>query len=165
MCTRNPSAHTECQKADWPTHKQSCRSLKSGAWLTLPFITTPPELAGRVAVNANRLSTEERRVQMPASGNSAPPPNIHGEKVFMVKIQISINPFAMGSLLVYDRQRSFTVWVMESADWELFDVVRQEIQDPRGRYSGMKMYRWAKRVGDFELSVCLDREPKEDIKW
>ena len=30
---------------------------------------------------------------------------------------------------------------------------------------GMKIYRWAKRTGDWELRVCLDRQPQTDTKW
>lgn len=32
----------ECQRADWPSHKHTCRSLKGGTWRALPFSRTIP---------------------------------------------------------------------------------------------------------------------------
>ena len=32
----------ECQRKDWAQHKGTCRSLKGGTWVTLPFVTCIP---------------------------------------------------------------------------------------------------------------------------
>lgn len=32
-------------------------------------------------------------------------------------------------------------------------------------YIAVVMHRWAKRTDDWELTVCLDREPTTDVKW
>jgi len=61
--------------------------------------------------------------------------------------------------MIYDRQRSFQlVWKRES-DAELFDRASEMMS---GKY---KFYRWVRRVGDYELEVCLDRPPQTDPVW
>ena len=50
------------------------------------------------------------------------------------------------------------------ADAMAYDALDSEIQ--RTGYMGMKAYRWAKRVSDWEVSVCLDRGPGvEEVQW
>ena len=110
----------------------------------------------------NRFSLQNNAPCLPASDQ--PFPNIHADKLFLIKIQRSLSP-GEGTLFIYDRQRSIEVLVMESADQALFERLRAEITGSRGGYKGLKMYRWAKRTGDFEFSVCLDRMPQEAIKW
>ena len=46
---------------------------------------------------------------------------------------------------------------------EVFDKVADEMS--RTGFLGAKMFRWAKRTGEWEMSVCLDREPKENVQW
>lgn len=31
--------------------------------------------------------------------------------------------------------------------------------------AGFELYRWAKRIGDWQLRICIDREPETDIIW
>ncbi|KAF9803883.1 hypothetical protein IEO21_09543 [Rhodonia placenta] len=100
----------------------------------------------------------------PASYSSVPA-NIHGEKVFLVKLQIGLSPDAM-DVMIYDRQRSFgEVYFAKNEDAQLFADMKAEMRGPRGGYKGVKMYRYAKRVGDWKLNLCLDREPLTEIKW
>lgn len=93
-----------------------------------------------------------------------PPENAHGDKLFLIKMQIA-GPVGESHFLVYDRQRSMDVFYIEKKDPVMFRRFRDEVQGPRGGYFGMKMYRWAKRISDWELSICLDRQPEEEIKW
>ena len=66
--------------------------------------------------------------------------------------------------MVYDRERTVMGYFMQSDDTISFWKIKHEIQGPRG-VRGVKVYRWAKRTGDFEFSVCFDRAPKESIDW
>ena len=67
---------------------------------------------------------------------------------------------------MYDRQHSFgeVFFAMEDSP-EAYAAFVREVQGPRGGYQGGKMYRWARRTGEKELTVCLDKEPTTEIKW
>ena len=95
------------------------------------------------------------------------PLNIHGERPFLVKIQLTQTGYGrVRTMTVYDRQRSFgNVYIAQCDDPGSFDKLLSELTGPRGGFGGVKMYRWARRVGDWEFSVCLDRPPEADIKW
>ncbi|KAJ3515707.1 hypothetical protein NLJ89_g1594 [Agrocybe chaxingu] len=126
----------ECQTADWPNHKKTCRSLKGGSWSTITF-----EKEGsrglRLVVNKMDSPAEiKARNQVEGRIEGSSPPNVHADKVFLVKIQISA--FAFGdeaNMLIYDRQRSFQVTWLRNSDPDLFDEVEEIIGDP------LKMYR------------------------
>ena len=82
----------------------------------------------------------------------------------MVKIQAGMGTET--TMLIYDRQRSFKeAYFVLADDPPTHSAVLAEIRGPRGGYDGLKMYRWAKRTGDYQLSVCLDREPAAPILW
>ncbi|OCH86729.1 hypothetical protein OBBRIDRAFT_890275 [Obba rivulosa] len=160
-CMAVPYCSTECQKADRAAHKPACRSLQGGTWLTVPIVSQLPGFEHLPFVeNLNRYNS--RKAAEPVRTDAArPPPNIHDENPFLVKIQFS----GGAHMLVYDRQRSFQVYFSQTKDAGGFQEIVGEIQGPRGGYSGLKMYRWAKRVSDWELSVCFDREPQTEIMW
>ncbi|OCH86730.1 hypothetical protein OBBRIDRAFT_796890 [Obba rivulosa] len=157
----------ECQRADWPSHKQACRSLKGGTWRTLRFHNVPPALEGMYMSTLNRFNMQQRPAgPIRKPDNSTPPPNIHGQNIFLMKLQIGYGPAAGGpQAMIYDRQRSFEAYFMEATSPQVFQELKDEMRGPRAKYGGVKMYRWAKRVSDWELSVCLDREPQTEIKW
>ncbi|OSX56733.1 hypothetical protein POSPLADRAFT_1158641 [Postia placenta MAD-698-R-SB12] len=97
----------------------------------------------------------------PASYSSVPA-NIHGEKVFLVKLQIGLSLDAM-DVMIYDRQRSFgEVYFAKNEDAQLFADMKAEMRGPRGGFKGVKMYRYAKRVSDWKLNLCLDRATYRD---
>lgn len=122
-----------------------------------------PGLEGIVGTGVNRFSSGPENITTRAADENAPPPNIHGDKMFLVKIQKGITH--RGNLLIYDRQRSFQVWSIESSNPQLYRRIEEEMQRSNPEYLGFKMYRWAKRTGELELIVCVDREPMEEIKW
>lgn len=94
-----------------------------------------------------------------------PPPNIHGDKVFIVKLQVAVNTGngIPQNVFIYDRQKSFQVYLMADDDANAFHDAASAIRTTG--WKGLKMYRWAKRTGDFELSVCFDRAPEKDPQW
>ncbi|OSX56732.1 hypothetical protein POSPLADRAFT_1158823 [Postia placenta MAD-698-R-SB12] len=157
----------ECQHADWPNHKHTCRSLKGGSWRTIPFTRVMPGHEGSYSAYLNRFhsATNFGSVRDPAN-DSIPPPNIHGDKVFLVKLQLGVSS-GMPNMMIYDRQQSFndSVFFVKDVNPQLFEEVQAEMSGPRSGYRGLKMYRFAKRLSDWELSICLDRKPQGEIKW
>lgn len=94
------------------------------------------------------------------TGEYAPPPNVYGNAPFLVKIQLDL---VLGiQMLVYDRQRSFEVFVKVLENSGTFAQIADEIA--AGSH-GSKIYRWARRTGEWTLDICLGREPTEEIKW
>ncbi|KAF9803882.1 hypothetical protein IEO21_09542 [Rhodonia placenta] len=90
---------------------------------------------------------------------------MHGDKVFLVKLQLGVSS-GMPKMMIYDRQQSFndSVFFVKDVNPQLFEEVQAEISGPRSGYRRLKMYRFAKRIGDWELSICLDRKPQGEIK-
>ena len=57
-------------------------------------------------------------------------------------------------------------FVHQDDDAAAFAELVKEMEGPRGGHGGLKMYRRARRVGDWELSVCLDRTPgAAETRW
>ncbi|KAI0696336.1 hypothetical protein BC835DRAFT_1414308 [Cytidiella melzeri] len=158
----------ECQRADWPSHKGMCRSLKDGTWHTIPMTTMMPGTTpGMVGTTFNRRDFGQSVPEAKVLDDTIPPQNVHGDKLFLIKMQTNRRP-GEGHALIYDRQRSFTTYFRESRAPAVFKKFKEEIEGPRGGHFGggmFKMYRWAKWIGDWELSVCLDKEPQADIIW
>ncbi|TDL26562.1 hypothetical protein BD410DRAFT_763795 [Rickenella mellea] len=143
----------ECQSSDWKDHKPRCKSVTDGTWTTLNFASVAP---GWFYWTVNRYDTlhslkDKNNIK---EGTLEPPPNLRGENVFLVKIQI--NGF---DLLIYDRKKKLEVHVLRSGDPKGYAAVEKACSGKP------KIYRWAKRVGDHQLSVCLDIAPQEDIPW
>ena len=156
----------ECQRADWPNHRSLCRSLKDGTWRLVRFVSVLPGMEGMYAARINRFSTVHDIRAQAAPRRLDPnevPPNIHGEHPFLVKI--SLERATQSSFSFYDRKNSFDVHFLQSENPELFDEMRREMHGPRGNYGGAKMYRWARRVSDWEFNICVDKEPQTEIKW
>ncbi|CDO77860.1 hypothetical protein BN946_scf184668.g4 [Trametes cinnabarina] len=159
--------------ADWSAHKRTCRSLKGGRWITARFCAVAPGMEGMHSGLINRYTKLSRaedvfeaKVLSPDPSKAEPFPNVHGDKVFLIKMQVGLTRPAHETIMVYDRQRSFgNVFIARAQDPELFAELLTEMMSPRGGYGGVKMYRWARRVGDWEFSICIDRQPEEDIKW
>ncbi|KAG7091272.1 hypothetical protein E1B28_010322 [Marasmius oreades] len=160
----------ECQKAHWKEHKVTCKSLKGGTWRTVELGTANDlfsELTGSGQGQDMFFSTlnfqDPLRGRNSASikSSSSTPPNIHGNTPFLVKIQRS-----MGSdndpMLVYDRQKSFQMQLIRSKDVGSHTEALRQMNDSA---TGLKIYRWAKRIGDLQFSICFDRPPPSDPLW
>ncbi|KIY48542.1 hypothetical protein FISHEDRAFT_43183 [Fistulina hepatica ATCC 64428] len=151
-----------CQQAHWKEHKLFCRSLKDGIWRTMQISLDPPHMPqGGVASILNVHGQTEIDPNITVSNDNIPPPDIHGDKPFIVKIQVPVTGDPRSSNpLVYDRQRSFRAF-LHGGD----PAAKPEIVAAISEESTPKIYRWARRVGDFELSICLDRKPATTPNW
>ncbi|KAF9004444.1 hypothetical protein BDZ89DRAFT_1080551, partial [Hymenopellis radicata] len=166
-----------CQKAHWPEHRAMCKSLKGGTWQTIKFHTN-------IRVDGQLLTCAHINHHGPVdytieakSDEIEVPVNVHGDQAFLIKLQRRLSeqemtlPFVSPesrkadgyqSILVYDRQRSFRAHVWDFTNEGVYEKVLGHIW---AEESQKKMYRWAKRVGDHELSVCLDRSPVPVPTW
>lgn len=130
----------------------------------MPFTTALPGTEGMVGIALNRYDNAQSMPGPEKLNGKILPPNVHGDKMFLIKLQAN----GSRNFLIYDRKRTFTIYFVENESPAIFKKFEEEISGPRGQHYGgplYKMYRWAKRVGDWELSVCLDKEPQADIKW
>ncbi|KAG5638598.1 hypothetical protein H0H81_011684 [Sphagnurus paluster] len=146
----------------WKKHKEICRSLKGGTWQTITFSRTfapVPENLVASSLMYNRFDTVHDlgvRVEKDIKHEdpNTPPPNIHQDKAFLVKFQLELEQ--KSSMLLCDRQRSFGVNWSKSEDRQAF------MHGEKAMTGRKKIYRWARRVGDYQLSVCFDRAPEAD---
>lgn len=161
--------HAACQRADWSQHKLECRRLKGGRWLTLRVHNGLKGMDDMYVTTVNRFSNDSdfnaakraRKIDP-----TAVPENVWGDRVFIVKLQVGMVPGHYPYMMVYDRKRSFEVFVRSEGNVQLFSSFVEEMRGERGGHGGIKMYRWARRSGDWELSVCLDRVPPQtDTNW
>ncbi|KAF8885085.1 hypothetical protein CPB84DRAFT_1788684 [Gymnopilus junonius] len=145
----------ECQRADWPTHKQACKSLKGGKWHKITLSHFAAGLPFQTLMN--RLDSGNG-VSLRGDG---PPEDVHNGKMFLAKFQL---PLSSGStipqrMLVYDRQRSFSLNWERNSDPVLFDEAARIIG------GDLKFYRWMKRTGDYTFEICIDRSPIPYPVW
>ena len=160
----------ECQRADWPDHKLSCKSLKGGRWVPITFQTSFPGVdstKSRYMTNINKFSSDlsgRSTMTRELKDTDPAPPDVWGDKVFMIKFQVPATFGEPDHIMIYDRKRSFRVFVLRKNN-PAFGDFYAEMLSPRGGFQGLKMYRWAKRTGEWGLSVCLDRQPQTDTQW
>ncbi|GLB41474.1 hypothetical protein LshimejAT787_1000740 [Lyophyllum shimeji] len=146
----------DCQREHWKEHKGVCRSLKGGSWHPVTFTLDMGNLNYRFVLNRFD-SMHDMQSKIEQTDPNTPPPNIHGDKAFLVKFQISLTETGSNThMLLYDRQKSFQVYWKKAADPKVFAEGEKAMGDR------LKIYRWARRVGDFQLAVIpLDSDDRE----
>lgn len=132
--------------------------LVGGTWHAIRFDNTPKHA---ITIDNATRALKRSKSGGPVVPDDLPltyiPEGIHNGKSFLVKIQVSIND--RETILIYDRQRTFNVYWFRKND----PALHKEVDQIAGASS--KMYRWARRVSDFELKVCLDRTPSPMPVW
>ena len=117
-------ARAECQKAEWPTHKHVCRPLNTGTWITLSFRLHMPGMEHMI----NTIVTHTGGLRQVFPEDRDPPPDIHGDEPFIVKLQLGLSQIGVpvpGSVMtVYDKGKSIYGY-----------VVRQDCPDGHARAS------------------------------
>ena len=144
--------------------------MQGGTWTDFTFADAPSfngqKLYG-VNIGFSETPLKAKNNIHGGDGEVDPPPNKHGDRAFLIKIQRLADPTSPEippHQLVYDRIRSLRGYLEPESnvpEWPAF-----EQQMPRAMV-GVKMYRWARRTGDWGLSICLDRQPKgqEKVPW
>ncbi|KAK7052837.1 hypothetical protein VNI00_004156 [Paramarasmius palmivorus] len=148
-----------CQRAHWKEHKPTCNSLKGGSWRPVKISTQNKGITSYYNMQTPIDALGNPTTQVISSGN--PPPNAHGDSPFLIKIQRAMTD-RPNPMLIYDRQRSLDVVLDHSVDPGSYEAALKQM--PTG-YRGLKIYRWAKRTGDWELTICFDKIPVKDPLW
>lgn len=93
------------------------------------------------------------------------PPNEHGSQPFPLKIQRPIGDTAE-SLLIYDQRRSIQLNLFADDCARGVWARLENVCKTKGVMEGLKVYVWARRKSDLELSIAPDRLPnQEKILW
>ncbi|KAK7052839.1 hypothetical protein VNI00_004158 [Paramarasmius palmivorus] len=150
-----------CQRADWKEHKDACQLLSGGTWYTtkVDFETTLRRAPGGPGyTNTINVRDSLHAVPSPERASSSAPPNIHGDRPFLVKMQRPLNSH-IGPIMIYDRERSFTFFLNHEDDADSYRKAQMEFG------LEVRIYRWVKRTADSELSICFDRQPPKPPVW
>lgn len=153
----------DCQQVHWPEHKLTCRSLEGGQWRTVKYIGIPPRwkdthvVIDRKGIKFKACATPFENVEYAKE----PPPNIHGDKPFLVRLIQWSSPRG-DALVATDRHYSLLVQIESQDQPEVYEDVAEEV---RRRAGDTYACWWAKRVGEWELSICIDRKPSDDVSW
>ncbi|KAM5545419.1 hypothetical protein V8D89_001032 [Ganoderma adspersum] len=165
-----PTAIAACQRADWAEHKPACRSLQDATWRTIRLRAGYPGMEDCWFGLFNCHTS----LALPAGADpvhkwfllddARPCVDVYGGRPFLAKMQISSPGVAPGHIMVYDRRQMLLGFLREDVDPRAFAECVVEMRGPRGGLMGRKMYRWVRRTGNWELSVCLDRAPAVNAK-
>ncbi|KAF8434299.1 ankyrin [Boletus edulis BED1] len=151
---------TECQRAHWKMHKQSCTPFCAETTMTLK-----PSYDGALTSGTISRADFTRRMLglMPATPPLRPglTKNETENKRMVIKIQIPfefrnnppIDPSAPLSLFIYNKKRNFVCTVLRASDPDAYDTVAQVVQS-RG-VGGAKAYFAAELKNPDELVVKI----------
>lgn len=165
----------ECQVCDWRNHKTNCKTLKDGTWRTIKLSVCLPGHENKYLASINhQASITSPKTSIKKTDPNMPPPNIHGTRTFLIKIQLAITTGLFSDedttpqhMLIYDGKRSVQEYFVQGDDnFAVFEELKHEMEMTSvGPPGALKVYRYARRVSDWELNVCLDKPPQTIIKW
>jgi hypothetical protein len=142
-----------------------CKRISKAHWTILPFTTSPPSGLFQSSISLNHNSPVQLHSPMDTIRHSTgtPPPNAHGSQPFIIKLQVDVA--SRSTLLVYDQMRSLQFQVFRHdcppALWEALDQTLMA----HGLLGGLKLFVWARRKSNWELSLALDRLPELTFPW
>ncbi|KAF9442258.1 hypothetical protein P691DRAFT_779487 [Macrolepiota fuliginosa MF-IS2] len=150
----------ECQRDDWKSHKALCKAIASGKWYTVTLESNPfsAMMSRMYKTSINRYDDpDDVATNNDADGNVIPP-NYYEDDHYLVKIQVPLGDEA-NQMLVHDRYKTFELHLSELNNTEAFSAAIEAVgYEP-------KMYRWARREGDWEWKICFDRAPDRNPTW
>ncbi|KAG9028965.1 hypothetical protein FS837_003678 [Tulasnella sp. UAMH 9824] len=142
-----------------PIEKYDIAQLARATWSVMPFSVNPFGLfIGSVSLSGGGRAKYQTEGSKPVKKvEEEVPYNEHGDNPFLVKVQYNGSPFIM----VYDRTRALETHLVRSDSPRVFDQIAALVREKGFR--GMKIYVWAKRTADFELSLALDKIPSQNV--
>ena len=152
----------ECQMADWKKHKATCRSLKGGSWNKIKVDSLGDQMPHCFILSRLDPTQNSATAGISTMGNESPAfVDIHNGKIFLAKFQISLamDDTPLPHMLIYDRARSFQLIWHRGGNPKLFE------QGCKMMDRKLKIYRWVRRLGNYEFEICLDRAPETDPLW
>ncbi|KAF9448254.1 hypothetical protein P691DRAFT_775533 [Macrolepiota fuliginosa MF-IS2] len=157
VCTRcMDTDYCMCQKEHWKEHKVLCRSISELPWM---MVTLQPSLHAFVTGINRYYDLDDGLKTTQSDSQPSAPLNIHGEKYHLLKLQLSLGNIDDPHFLVYDRYRSFQLLFRPDDNHLTFAIAVQAMD------GYPKMYRWAKREGDWDWSICFALGPDKDPRW
>ena len=107
-------------------------------------------------------NTTSPTILLPSDG---PPSNVYGSSPSLFKLQLPRLFTAGGPAVIYDQPRALHITVMRE---DFPTDVWTKIYETCGAngFQGVKLYVWARRTSDYELSIAIDRLPdQKTIPW
>ncbi|KAF5338127.1 hypothetical protein D9758_015386 [Tetrapyrgos nigripes] len=113
---------SECQKLHWKEHKSLCKTLTGAKFHPLKFNyeTEDIRIANMLGIPLAATGVSTRAMKTPDIENSTrftdpnhpkgPPPNIHGNNPFLIKVQRN-RVKEDGEMIIHDRKRSFEAYL------------------------------------------------------
>ena len=154
---------TDCQKSHWKDHKNECAPINSGTWQS---VHKDEGKDGYQAIFNRREQNIDDLKPQPVA-NSLENLN-HGERPFIVKVQLGGPPSEPNSsLLIYDRKREllWQISLFSGAGYSDpgYPKIVKVVQE-RG-WRGIKAFMWGRKIADNEISICLDPLPSQNVSW
>lgn len=89
-----------------------------------------------------------------------PPPNVHGKKRFLVKVQVGLDdPFS--PLMLYDEKRTIHTYIGQE---QYAHAILYKTVSTKG-YQGAKAYFWSRRVSNSTVRIFLEDRPANKPFW
>ncbi|KAJ3568513.1 hypothetical protein NP233_g5658 [Leucocoprinus birnbaumii] len=138
-----------CQVTDWKKHKPFCLAVTSGTWHQIKLAPSPA---------SPRLYTSSPEY------SQRPPENLYSDKYHLIKLEHVPNK-SKGSkqiMVASDAAKSFTLRFSKTDNGAVFENVMKALNADIDRKA---IYRWVKRVGDWEWKICLECVPETLPSW
>ncbi|KAG8920882.1 hypothetical protein FRC01_000546 [Tulasnella sp. 417] len=157
-CALHPTA-----AANWATHKKTCNNLTTATWSTMTFGTISrdlPVLKNKGLYSVTRsMDGGSQKFGAKLLQKGEVPPNEHGDNPFLIKVQYN----GSAQMMVYDRTRALETLFDRKDNPRVYDQIVALVKE-KG-FMGQKIYVWAKRTADYELSLALDKIPGQNVPW
>jgi hypothetical protein len=152
----------EHSKQNWHSHKPVCKKLSKAEWTTLPFNVSNPNHPVSV-VMSQKSPIQLSSPTVIRDDTKTCPPNAHGSEPFIIKLQIDVQ--GRSHILIYDQKRTIEFQLFRSNYPPDIWMALDQTLMAHGLLGGVKLFIWARRKSNWELSLALDRLPESTIPW